>query len=138
MCSAKLAVTGALAALALAGCGNTSKPEAGQVRLMAGKHAGRGVVDDPGTKHMKCLQQHHVPVVRTVYGARRLPGLQIGTPPAGPTVTFEPTPGAAQQAQISATAQAAEVIGSALLFPNQASDEELKVVEDCMALGVTG
>jgi hypothetical protein len=134
----RLAVACALTALALTACGSTKKPEAGQVRVSAGEHAGRGVVDDPRTKHMKCLQQHHLAVVRTVNGADRLPGMQIGAPPAGPSVTFEPTPGAAQQAQISGSVQGAEVIGSALLFPNQASDQELKVVEDCMALGVTG
>jgi hypothetical protein len=138
MRSAKLAVACAVAALALTACGSTKKPEAGQVRVTAGEHAGRGVVDDPRTKHMTCLQQHHLVVVRTVSGADSLPGMQIGPPPAGPSVTFEPTPGAAQQAQISGSVQGAEVIGSALLFPHQASDKELKVVEDCMALGVTG
>ena len=138
MSSAKLAAACVFAALALAACGSTTKPEAGHVQLTAGERAGRGVIDDPRTKHMKCLQQNHLPVVRTVSGPERLPGMQIGALPAGPTVTFEPTPGAAQQAQISGTVQGAEVIGSALLFPNQASDKELKVVEDCMALGVTG
>jgi hypothetical protein len=138
MRSAKVAVACALTAFALSACGSTKKTEAGQVRVTAGEHAGRGVVDDPRTKHMKCLQQHGLPVVRTVVGADHLPGMQIGAPPSGPTVTFEPTPGAAQQQQISSSVEAAEVIGSALLFPNQASDKELKVVEDCMALGVNG
>jgi hypothetical protein len=138
MRSAKLAAVCALTALALTACGSTTKPEAGQVRVTAGEPAGRGVVDDPRAKHMKCLQQHHIAVVTTVKGADRLPGMQIGIPPAGPSVTFEPTPGAAQQAQISAGAQGAEVIGSALLFPNQASDSELKVIEDCLAIGVRG
>lgn len=138
MRSAKLAAVCALTALALTACGSTTKPEAGQVRVTAGEHAGRGIVDDPRAKHMNCLQQHHVPVVGTVMGAGRLPGMQIGTPPAGPSVTFEPTPGAAQQAQINGSAQGAEVIGSALLFPNQAPDSELKVIEDCLALGVHG
>jgi hypothetical protein len=91
------------------------------------------VIDDPRTKHMKCLQQHHLPVAR--FGTT---GMQIGPPPAGPTVTFEPTPGAAQEQQIKGEAQGAMVIGSALLYPNQASDKELNVVEDCLALGVTG
>ena len=64
--------------------------------------------------------------------------LQIGVPPDGPSVQFLPTPGAAQQAQISGQVQAAEVIGSALLYPNQSSDGELKMVEDCLAIGVSG
>ncbi len=34
--------------------------------------------------------------------------------------------------------QAAEVIGSALLFPGSASDDELTKVEQCIAMGVKG
>jgi hypothetical protein len=30
------------------------------------------------------------------------------------------------------------VIGSALLYPHQASDSELKKIEDCLAQGVKG
>ena len=67
-----------------------------------------------------------------------LPGMQIGTAPSGPTVAFEPTPGDAQGVQIHAQAQGAEVIGSALLYPNQASDALLQKVEDCVAQGVSG
>jgi hypothetical protein len=64
--------------------------------------------------------------------------LQIGTKPYGPTVQFTPTPGAAQEVQIGGQVESAEVIGSALLYPNQASDALLQKVEDCMAKGVTG
>jgi hypothetical protein len=64
--------------------------------------------------------------------------IQIGTLPAGPTVVFEPTPGAAQFDQMSGKVKSAEVIGSALLYPNQASDQELKQIEDCLASGVVG
>ena len=64
--------------------------------------------------------------------------LQVGTKPSGPTVQFEPTPGAAQELQIDGQVESAEVIGSALLYPNQASDALLQKVEDCMAKGVTG
>ncbi len=81
---------------------------------------------------MKCLRQHHVPVIE-VGGT----GLQIGFA-GGPTVTFEPTPGAAQGDQIRNRAQGAEVIGSALLYPNQASDAELTTIEQCLAVGVSG
>ncbi len=34
--------------------------------------------------------------------------------------------------------QGAEVIGSALLYPNAASDSELSKVEACIAQGVSG
>ena len=133
MSSAKLAVAGVLTALALSACGTTHKKSAGELRVTAGEQFGRGVVDDPRTKHMKCLQQNHVPVVRVGQT-----GLQVGAPQVGPTVTFEPTPGAAQDVQIKAQVQGAEVIGSALLYPNQAPDDQLQVVEDCLAIGVTG
>ena len=65
-------------------------------------------------------------------------GLQIGTYPSGPTVQFTPSPGVAQGEQIQAKEQGAEVIGAALLYPNGASDEELKKIEDCLSQGVKG
>jgi hypothetical protein len=65
-------------------------------------------------------------------------GLQIGALPAGPTVVFAPTPGVAQGQQIQAAQQGAEVIGSALLYPNQASDAELSKIETCLSKGVSG
>jgi hypothetical protein len=132
MSSAKLAAACVLAAVALSACGTTAKPVAGAVST-AGKPSGRGVVDDPRKKHLRCLQQHHLQVVK-IGGT----GLQVGTPGSGPTVSFQPTPGAAQEDQISGRAENAEVIGSALLYPNQASDTELQVVEDCLAQGVLG
>ena len=58
--------------------------------------------------------------------------------PTGPTVSLQPTPGDAQGVQIDGQAQGAEVIGSALLYPNQASDELLTKVETCVAKGVQG
>jgi hypothetical protein len=100
---------------------------------------GRGKVDDPRTSgpanHLKCLQADHLPA----QSVGRV-GIQIGPLPAGPTVHYLPSPGAAQAAQIegSAGSQGAEVIGSALLYPNQGSDAELQQVETCLAKGVTG
>lgn len=112
-----------LTALALSACGVT-----------ANKPNGRGTVADPRTQagRLDCLRSHHLPV--TEVGAA---GLQVGQPRIGPTIRFTPSPGAAQGDQIEGLAQGAEVIGSALLYPNQASDAELKVVEDCVAQGVS-
>jgi hypothetical protein len=132
MSSAKLAAGGALVALCLSACGTSSKPLAGSAAVV-NQHAGRGRVDDPRTKHLKCLREHHVAAVKV--GQTEL---QIDTPPGGPSVTFAPTPGAAQREQIEGQAQNAEVIGSALLTPNAAPDKELQVVEDCLAQGVSG
>jgi hypothetical protein len=64
--------------------------------------------------------------------------MQIGAKPSGPTVQFTPTPGAAQEEQISGQVESAEVIGAALLYPNQASDSLLQKVEGCVAKGVSG
>jgi hypothetical protein len=133
MSSAKLAAACALIALVLAGCGSSSKPEAGAVHTTAGERAGRGVIDDPRTKHLKCLKQHHLIAHRVGQV-----GIQVGKLPAGPSIAFAQTPGAAQALQINGTVENAEVIGSALLYPRQASDQLLKVVENCVALGVTG
>ena len=74
------------------------------------------------------------PITRPADG----PAIQVGSPPSGPTIVFEPTPGAAQEMQIDGQVQGAEVIGSALVYPNHASDAVLSTVENCIAVGVTG
>ena len=123
----------ALAALTLSACGGSAKPEAGTPAANATSHKN---VDDPRKKHLTCLHQEHIPVRRVNIGG--LPGMQIGVRPTGPTVQFQFTPGAAQAAQIAGRAQGAEVIGSALLYPNQASSKLLSKVETCVAKGVQG
>jgi ABC-type sugar transport system substrate-binding protein len=130
MPSAKLAAVSALAVISLAACGTTAKPEAGTLRADARAHKG---VDDPRIKHLLCLRADKLPVV-TVGPT----GLTIGTAPADAKVVFLPTPGSAQQAQIGGTDPGAEVIGSALLFPQRDSDAQLKQIEDCLATGVKG
>jgi hypothetical protein len=132
MSSAKLVLACGVAALALSACGSSAKPVAGSVSA-SGKPAGRGVVDDPRQRHLPCILGHHLPAVKI-----GRTDLQIGPPGSGPKVSFQPTPGAAQDAQISGLVENAEVIGSALLYPNQASDQELQVIEDCLAQGVQG
>jgi hypothetical protein len=111
-----------LSALVLSGCGITVT-----------KSTGRGRVSDPRTEagRLQCLRAHRLAV--TAVGST---GLQVGQPPGGPTIRFVPMPGAAQADQIAGLTQGAEVIGSALLYPNQASDSELKVIENCMGRGV--
>jgi hypothetical protein len=127
MSLAKLVAASCLAVLALAGCGSTSVHPAG---------SGHGKVDDPRTAksdHLACMRAHHLPVQPV-----GLTGIQIGAAPAGPRVVFTPAPGAAQGDQIQAQVQGAEVIGSALLYPNQGSDTELNQIETCLAQGVSG
>jgi len=132
MSSVKIAAACGLAALVLAGCGSSAKPEAGALGTPPPPY-GRGKIDDPSTTHVTCIRSAGLSVVKVGQT-----GVQVGSPPAGPTIQFLPTPGAAQQAQISGQVQGAEVIGSALLYPNQTSDGELKKVEDCLAVGVQG
>jgi hypothetical protein len=131
MSLAKLVVVSSLAAavLALAGCGSTAV------------HSGpagssRGKLDDPRTaksNHLKCMRDKGLPVQEVGQT-----GIQIGAPPAGPRVVFTPAPGSAQGDQIEARTQGAEVIGSALLYPNQGSDAELNQIETCLTQGVSG
>ena len=124
----------AVAALALTGCGGAVQVQpttpAGSTKL-----ASRGRVDSPVKmkNHLTCLRDAHLPV-RVLSPTR----LQIGSAPAGPTVVFSPTPGAAQAYQIDGSAQAAEVIGSALVYPNQGSDAELGTIGACLSQGVQG
>jgi hypothetical protein len=137
MPSAKLAAALVLFALSLSACGISSKPEAGTPKAIANGHKG---LDDARAKHTACLAQAHIPFhdeQRTVAG-KVLPSFQVNTAPAGPTVSFEATPGAAQALQIQGEAQGAEIIGSAVVYPNQASDSLMNVVEGCVAKGVSG
>ncbi|MFZ0041691.1 MAG: hypothetical protein WAK93_10315 [Solirubrobacteraceae bacterium] len=133
MPSAKLAAVLGVAALSLSACGSSAKPEAGTLKATVKTHTG---VDDPRKTHIECLQSEHIPVrTLTVDGQ---PAFQVGTAPSGPTVVFQATPGAAQAVQINGQSQGAEVIGSALLYPNQAPDALLGKVESCVAKGVSG
>jgi hypothetical protein len=130
---AKLALAIGLVAISLSACGTTAKPEAGTLKAVTKNHKG---VDDPRKTHIVCLQQQHIPVARIEVGGK--PGLQVGAYPGGPRVVFEPTPGDAQGLQIVGSEQSAEVIGAALLYPDQASDTLLQKVENCVAKGVSG
>jgi hypothetical protein len=135
MSSAKLAVACGFVALALSACGSVAKPVAGGPGV-ATRPGTRGKIDDPRTtktNHVACLRQDGLQVAEVGNV-----DLQIGTPPGGPLVHFEPTAGQAQGAQIAGTVQGAEAIGSALLYPNQGSDAELSKIEACLAQGVTG
>jgi hypothetical protein len=123
----------AVAALVLAGCGSVKvQPSA---PAGSSKLASRGRVDSPVAmkNHLSCLRDAHLPV-QVVSSTK----LQIGPAPAGPTVVFAPTPGAAQGDQIEGKVQGAEVIGSALVYPNQGSDAELGTIGACLAQGVQG
>jgi hypothetical protein len=124
----------ALAAVALGGCGAVKvqpTASAGSSQLPS-----RGRIDSPLTavdNHLACLKQGHLAVQKLSPTS-----LQIGTAPAGPTIVFAPTAGAAQADQIEGQTQGAEVIGAALLYPHHASPSELTMVETCLAQGVSG
>ncbi len=124
----------AIAALALAGCGAVRvqpTAQAGSSTL-----ASRGQVDSPLTdirNHLGCMRDAHLPV-QVVSPTR----LQVGAAPAGATIVFDATPGGAQHDQIRGSAQGAEVIGSALVYPNQAPESMLSGIEACLAQGVQG
>jgi hypothetical protein len=123
----------AFAALALTGCGAVKV----QPTTPAGSStlASRGRVDSPEKmrNHLECLRDAHLSV-QIVSPTR----LQVGTAPAGPTIVFAATAGSAHAYQIDGSAQAAEVIGSALVYPNQASDGEMATIGACLAQGVQG
>jgi hypothetical protein len=125
MPQAKPAAAITAVALLLCGCSAVVKPP-----------QGRGVVADPrtsGPDRLQCLIAHHLP-------ARKVgqTGIQIGPLPDGPTVQFLATQGAAQARQIDGSAQGAEVIGTALLYPHHAADAELTQIENCIAEGISG
>ncbi len=131
MSSAKLAIACGFVAVVLSACGAKSNPEAGTIPPTA-TTAGHAKIDDPRTKHVTCLRQQKIPVIEVgrVW-------LQIDAP-GSPKVLFTPTPGAAQSLQIDGQDPGSEVIGSALLYPDQASDKVLATIEKCLDQGVKG
>jgi hypothetical protein len=138
MPSAKLALAAGLAAVSLAACGSTAKPEAGTLKAAHNTQKG---IDDPRVKHLQCLHQDHIsatPIMVTGLHGSQVDGIQVGSYPQGPRIVFEATAGIAQGDQIQGTEQSAEVIGTALLYPDAGSDGLLQKVEDCVAEGVQG
>jgi hypothetical protein len=135
--TAVLAAACATSALTIAACGTTAKPLAGTpgIATAPGIH---GKIDDPRTNinnHVACLKSHHLSVA--LVGPT---DMRIGAAPGGPYVHFTPSPGIAQGDQINGEPkyQGAEVIGSALLWPNAGTTKELQAVEGCLAQGVAG
>jgi hypothetical protein len=125
MSSLRTLLAGGLAAVALSACGSAVKPP-----------QGRGRVDNPRTSnpdYLQCIRGKGLTAAEV--GAT---GIQVGQPPAGPTIRFLSTLGATTAAQIAGTAQGAEVIGAALLYPNQGSDTELQAIERCLNQRVKG
>jgi hypothetical protein len=136
MSLAKVAVVCGLMALLLGACGIQAKPVAGSDLQRV--HNFYGSVDDPRSSHVGCLRGAGLSVHEYASGTQRLPAIQVGSLPTGPTIIFYPTPGTAQGLQLTGQEQGAEVIGSALLYPNQAPASVLSVVEKCVAIGVSG
>jgi len=103
-------------AFAAAGCGSDSKP---------GK-AG----PDPNDKRavaLVCIRDEQgLPARFTGQKSIQVDG------PGGPRVEFLLSGGEAEGRQFQGDAQGAEQIGSALLFVNQADDDQLKKVETCL------
>jgi hypothetical protein len=137
MSAAKAAVACGLVALLVSACGIAPKPEAGTANLR--KQQGFfGLRDDPRLKHVKCLRAAKIHFSEYYTAKGHLPAVQVGSLPAGPTIIFYPTPGVAQGLQIMDQEQGAEVIGSALLYPNSAPAKELATIAQCTATGVSG
>jgi hypothetical protein len=128
---AKLVFGAAVSALALCACGTVDVKPTGTTT--GGVPASRGRIDSPAT-----TKTNHVECIR----ADKLSVQEIGTTDllinGSIRVHFDPTPGAAQSDQIRDREQAAEVIGSALLYPGNAPDSELGPIETCLARGVSG
>jgi hypothetical protein len=136
MSKTKLVLACGLMALLLGACGIQAKPVAGtpNINKAPGSHT---KWDDPRKGREKCLREHHIHGRYYLASAGR-PAIQVGTPPTGPTIIFEATPAFAEGLQIEGKTQAAEIIGAALIYPNQAKSHVLKLVENCMAVGVAG
>jgi len=109
----RIAITGLVAAAALAGCGGTKVgPDSNDARTAA----------------LDCLtQKHHLEA--------RLSGkdsIQVGDARTGPRIKFFFTRGQAQAAQLEGTAEGTLESGAALIYVRENGDSVLEKVEDCV------
>ena len=139
MSLAKLAVAGGLVAVTVgvSACGIQAKPTAGTVHLnrVPGNHS---LVSDPRQPYLNCLRGAGLTLTKFDDGTQQLRSLQVNARPSGPTIVFEPTPGIAEGDQMKGQEEGAEVIGSALIYPNRAPDSLMQTVEACLAINVKG
>lgn len=142
MSSSKVAVICGLAvALLLAGCGVAAKPEAGTPHLkdQPGFH---GVYDDQRPTRATCLRQDGIHFIEfttkdEIGGTpQMLQAIKITGKPHGATIIFYPEAEIAEGMQIMGQDEGSELIGSALLFPNDTTGRQLTTVETCVASGV--
>lgn len=135
----KVAVICGLMAALISGCGIAAKPQAGTPHLS--KYAGwHGVYDDQRPTRARCLTNHDVKYTefltkQKVHGTRTdLQAIKIHK--GGATIIFYPDAIVAEGQEIMGGALGAELIGSALLYPNNTSGGTLTTVENCTAIGV--
>jgi hypothetical protein len=140
MSRAKVAVVCGLMALLVSACGIQSKPEAGATLKQFRKSPGNeSLVIDPRIKQNKCLKQDKLRY-HDYYadGVQHLFAIQVGSSPAGPTLVYYPTAGAAQSMQVEGKETGAAVIGSWLVYPKHARIKLLNKIRVCAAIGVAG
>ena len=135
----KVAVICGLMAALIGGCGIAAKPQAGTHNLLnqPGFH---GVFDDPRGVRSQCLSEHKISyeeffTKQSIDGTpQHLPAIKIDQ--GGAVIVFYPDAGTAEGQQIMGQGVGAELIGSALLYPNNTTGGELTNVENCTAVGI--
>jgi hypothetical protein len=134
-----LAVTAGLMTVLLSACGIAAKPQAGTADISK-SHDTYSLVDQPWTLQAKCLKADHVKFRKYLTAGQKLPAIQVGKLPTGPTLVFYSTAGIAQGFQVTGKTigLGAEAIGAALVYPNQATNKLLTKVEICAGAGVSG
>ncbi len=139
MSLAKLLVACGLFAVALfvSACGIQASPVAG-TRHLSRTPGDHSYVNDPRTPFLHCLRSEGWKITKFDLGPGKLRSLQLDAKPDGPTVVFEPTPGIAEGDQMKGEVEGAEVLGSALIYPNRTSDRNMIRVESCLAIKVKG
>jgi hypothetical protein len=126
-------------AVLISGCGIAAKPQAGTPHLLT-KPGFHGVYDDQRPTRTACLKRHDVAFTtyltkRKVNGVRtNLQAVKIDK--GGASVIFYPDANIAEGQEIMGQALGAELIGAALLYPENTSGGTLTKVENCIALGV--
>ena len=116
-----------VAVLVLAGCGSERQPSqsGGQSASLGGAYTYEPY--QPRDKMLKCLRGKGVKAVAVGQDA-----IQFLPLPASPRIVVAATPDAATALQVRGRAEGAQLMGSALVYANQASNRQIKRIQDCV------
>ncbi len=116
-----------IAALVLAGCGSVRQPSqsGGESATRGGAYGFKPY--QPRDKLLKCLRRKGVEAVAVGQDS-----IQFLPLPGAPRIVMAATPDAATALQVRGRSEGAQLMGSALVFANQATKRQIEQIQDCL------